>query len=97
MPALLAIASPLVLISGANGYIAMHIIRGLLESSYCVRGTVRSESMIAHLQKTFEAFGHKLDIVVVANITRVILVTSHLCICVEVSVPDDRTARLMEL
>jgi hypothetical protein len=62
-----------------------------------VRGTVRSESMIAHFQKTFEAFGHKLDIVVVVNITRAILVTSHLCICAEVSVPDERTARLMEL
>ena len=31
-----------VLVTGASGYIASHIVRLLLEKGYCVRGTVRS-------------------------------------------------------
>ena len=32
-----------VLVTGANGYIAMWLVRQLLERGYVVRGTVRSE------------------------------------------------------
>ena len=44
----------LVLVTGASGYIAAHIIQQLLENGYKVRGTVRSlrnEQKVAPLRK----------------------------------------------
>ena len=35
-----------ILVSGANGYLAMWVVRTFLERGYAVRGTVRSESKI---------------------------------------------------
>ena len=43
----------LVLVTGASGYIAMHIILQLLEQGYSVRGTLRSLSKEARLRKIF--------------------------------------------
>ncbi|KIP03369.1 hypothetical protein PHLGIDRAFT_110983 [Phlebiopsis gigantea 11061_1 CR5-6] len=59
-----------VLVSGTNGYIAMWVVKSLLEKGYSVRGTVRSESKIAHLKDTFKSYGDKLDVVVVSDITK---------------------------
>jgi nucleoside-diphosphate-sugar epimerase len=69
MPAISPEGAPLVLVSGANGYIAMHVIQALLQRGYRVRGTVRSESKIPHIRTTFAAFSDKLEIVVVEDIT----------------------------
>jgi dihydroflavonol-4-reductase len=44
---------PLVLVTGASGYIAMHCIVQLLEAGYRVRGTLRSLNKEARLRKIF--------------------------------------------
>ena len=68
MPAAL---SGKVLVTGANGYIAVWIVKLLLEAGYSVRGTVRSESKAAHLRKLFSSYGDKLELVIVDDITKV--------------------------
>jgi len=60
-----------VLVSGANGYIAMWVVRTLLEQGYGVRGTVRSADKGRHLFETFDKdYSGKLEIVVVDDITK---------------------------
>jgi nucleoside-diphosphate-sugar epimerase len=71
MPTLTSNSGALVLVTGANGYIALHLVRELLEKGYRVRGTVRSEAKAVHLRKTFESYGDKLEIVIVEDITEV--------------------------
>lgn len=44
----------LVLVTGANGYLASHIVDQLLERGYRVRGTVRDASKALWLQELFE-------------------------------------------
>jgi nucleoside-diphosphate-sugar epimerase len=41
----------LVLITGANGFIGSHIVKGLLKQGYAVRGTVRSEDKAAWIKE----------------------------------------------
>lgn len=71
MPAVPPNTDALVLVSGANGYIAYYVIRVLLEKGYRVRGTVRSGAKVAHLKETFASYKDKLEIVVVPDITAV--------------------------
>ncbi|KAI6010833.1 hypothetical protein F5J12DRAFT_566961 [Pisolithus orientalis] len=59
-----------VLVSGANGYIAMWVIRDLLEHGYSIRGTVRSTKKGEYVKKYFAGYGVKLEIVVVEDITK---------------------------
>ncbi|KAI6167371.1 hypothetical protein EDD17DRAFT_1468946 [Pisolithus thermaeus] len=59
-----------VLVSGANGYIAMWTIRDLLEHGYSVRGTVRSAQKGRYIRKYFADYGEKLELVVVEDITK---------------------------
>eukprot|EP00124_Ichthyophonus_hoferi_P001449 Ihof_evm4s76 gene=Ihof_evmTU4s76 len=60
---------PLVVVTGASGYIASHIVKQLLESNlYRVRGTVRSlsasnEKRVAPLRELSEKTGQALDLV----------------------------------
>jgi uncharacterized protein YbjT (DUF2867 family) len=60
-----------VLVTGANGYIAMWLVRKLLEKGYSVRATVRSEKKGAHMVEYFKSYGDKFEIAVVADITQV--------------------------
>lgn len=60
-----------VLVSGANGYIAVWLVRTLLEKGYAVRGTVRSAEKGKHLKETFAKYGDKFEVVVVEDITKV--------------------------
>jgi uncharacterized protein YbjT (DUF2867 family) len=60
-----------VLVSGANGYIAVWVVRTLLESGYHVRGTVRSAEKGIHLKKIFSAYGDRFELVTVPDITKV--------------------------
>lgn len=59
------------LVTGANGYVAMHIIRESLERGYYVRGTVRSESSKAKISEVFAQYASKLSLAVVPDITNV--------------------------
>jgi dihydroflavonol-4-reductase len=57
---------PLVLVTGATGYIAGHCIRELMEHGYRVRGTVRSmkdAGKTEHLRKMASALGGSLELV----------------------------------
>ncbi|KAK7683028.1 hypothetical protein QCA50_013700 [Cerrena zonata] len=65
-----AITSGKVLVSGANGYIAVWIVKFLLEQGFSVRGTVRSEAKTTHLKELFKSYGDKLELVVVEDITK---------------------------
>ncbi len=38
-----------VLVSGANGFIAVWVVKALLDAGYAVRGTVRDERKAMHL------------------------------------------------
>ena len=62
-----------VLVSGANGFIATWVVRNLLEHGYSVRGTVRSSRKGEHLKKYFAGYGDKLEIVIVEDITKVLV------------------------
>ena len=57
--------------TGANGFVAMWLVRKLLERGFSVRGTVRSESKIAQLKQVFAEFGDKFEGVIVEDITKV--------------------------
>ncbi|KAA1466810.1 NAD-P-binding protein [Dentipellis sp. KUC8613] len=57
------------LVTGANGFIAVWVVRRLLEAGYSVRGTVRSADKGAHLREIFKSYGDKLELVVVPDIT----------------------------
>ncbi|KAI0674155.1 NAD(P)-binding protein [Trametes maxima] len=65
-----AVTTGKVLVTGANGYIAVWVVKSLLDAGFAVRGTVRSESKATHLRNTFKSFGDKLEIVVVEDITK---------------------------
>jgi nucleoside-diphosphate-sugar epimerase len=74
MPALSSDSRPLVLVTGANGYTASHIILALLEAGYRVRGTVRSEASISLVKAPFAQFGDALQVVIIPDLTAVRLV-----------------------
>ncbi|KAL1751107.1 hypothetical protein FB107DRAFT_222671 [Schizophyllum commune] len=59
-----------VLVSGANGYIAMWVVRTLLEKGYSVRGTVRSSAKGAYLSNYFRSYGDKFELAIVDDITK---------------------------
>jgi nucleoside-diphosphate-sugar epimerase len=69
MPAIAAGSK--VLVTGANGFAAIHIVNALLSGGYSVRATLRSESKGTHLKKLFAKYGDKLELVVVPEITKV--------------------------
>ena len=64
-----------VLVSGANGFVAIWLVRTLLEEGYFVRGTVRSAAKGKHLEKLFGDYGDRLDLVIVDDITKVLALT----------------------
>jgi nucleoside-diphosphate-sugar epimerase len=52
-----------ILVTGASGYLASWIIKYLLEDGYKVRGTVRNNKNIGHLQEFKNKFGENFEIV----------------------------------
>lgn len=55
----------LILVTGASGYIAIHIVKLLLEKGYRVRGTVRSlkdEKKVSPLRKLVQNPKHELEL-----------------------------------
>jgi nucleoside-diphosphate-sugar epimerase len=71
-----------VLVSGANGFIAVWVIQTLLEKGYAVRGTVRSLEKGKYLKTLFEKYSDKFELVVVADITKV----SGFCLPISASI-----------
>ncbi|CAL1708192.1 unnamed protein product [Somion occarium] len=59
-----------ILVTGANGFVAVWVIKDLLENGYSVRGTVRSEARGAHVQHLFASYGDKFELVIVEDITK---------------------------
>ncbi|KAL7938577.1 hypothetical protein V8C35DRAFT_288516 [Trichoderma chlorosporum] len=71
MPSLLAtgIEPPaLVVVTGANGFIAQHCVAALLEEGYRVVGTVRSAAKVDTVKKTHKAHP-RLEVAVIEDIT----------------------------
>ena len=66
-----AITSGKVLVTGANGYIAVWVAKTFLEQGFAVRGTVRSEGKATHLRELFKSFGDRFEVVIVEDITKV--------------------------
>ncbi|KAL2683403.1 hypothetical protein Neosp_007873 [[Neocosmospora] mangrovei] len=59
----------LILVTGANGFIATHTITTLLRQGYAVRGAVRSQTSADAVLKTFSDYSNKLSVVVVPDMT----------------------------
>ncbi|KAF8912390.1 hypothetical protein CPB85DRAFT_1375735 [Mucidula mucida] len=70
MPALANINAT-ILVTGANGFLATYIVGDLLKKGYTVHAAVRSEAKGAHLLELYKAYGDKLKLVIVENITKV--------------------------
>ena len=68
MPAISAPAK--VLVTGANGFLAVWIIKELLEKGYTVHGTVRALEKGAHISELFKdaVVSEKLKLVVVPDV-----------------------------
>ena len=60
-----------VLVSGANGFVAVWVVKSLLEKGYAFRGTVRSFDKGEHLKKLFGEYGDKFELAVVEDIQMV--------------------------
>ena len=60
-----------VLVTGANGFLAVWVVKKLLEAGFSVRGTIRSEDKGTYLKKLFASYGDKLEFVIVKDITKV--------------------------
>jgi len=73
-----AVSAPCkVLVTGANGYIGVWIVRQLLEKGYSVRGTVRTSKKGEHLKSLFGTYGQKFELTVVDDITKVVQLSSN--------------------
>lgn len=59
------------LVTGANGFVAGHIIKVALEKGYKVKGAVRTDSSAAHLKETFPTYSSQLSTTIVKDITNV--------------------------
>lgn len=59
-----------VLVTGANGFLALWIVKTLLERGYTVRAAVR-QGRAETLKQLFSSYGDKLEIVYVNDIEKV--------------------------
>ncbi|KAL7914671.1 NAD(P)-binding protein [Trichoderma velutinum] len=59
----------LILVTGANGFIAAHTIITLLDGGYQVRGTVRSEASAETVRNTYSAYSDRFSTAVVPDLT----------------------------
>ncbi|KAL3449635.1 NAD(P)-binding protein [Aspergillus insuetus] len=60
--------SDIILITGASGFLASHILLAFLEAGYRVRGTVRSPETAVHVAARYPQFAEKLSFAVVPDI-----------------------------
>lgn len=57
-------------VTGANGFVAQHIIKEALERGYNVRGTVRSVSSAGKVRTVFADYGSKFSVSIVPELTK---------------------------
>lgn len=57
-----------VLVTGASGFIATHIVDVFLKAGYAVRGTVRSQAKADKVRKAFPEYNEKLSCAIVPDI-----------------------------
>ena len=63
------VSSGKVLVTGANGFVAMWIVESLLRHGYFVRAVVRTEGKGVPLLRTFANAADRLEITVVEDFT----------------------------
>ncbi|TPX30951.1 hypothetical protein SmJEL517_g05623 [Synchytrium microbalum] len=66
----MAFEQGLVLVSGANGYLAMHCVDQLLKKGYKVRGTVRSQAKVSEVVNLFPEHKDSLEVIVVEDMVK---------------------------
>jgi nucleoside-diphosphate-sugar epimerase len=59
----------LVLVTGANGFIATDVLQNLLQGGYHVRGVVRSQASADAVLETFPGYSGSLSVIVVPSMT----------------------------
>ncbi|KAJ5964241.1 NAD-dependent epimerase/dehydratase [Penicillium vulpinum] len=59
-----------ILITGASGFIATHIVRDFLHAGYHVRGTVRSSATAELVRQSFSQFAPQLSLVIVNDMSK---------------------------
>lgn len=60
--------SPTVLITGASGFIAAHVVDRFLEAGYNVRATVRSEKTAEKVLETYNQYANQLSFAIVPDV-----------------------------
>lgn len=58
---------PLVLVSGASGYIGASVVHAFLRAGYPVRGTVRKQAQIDAWRQRFPQYNSQLDFAIVED------------------------------
>ncbi|KAI5464390.1 hypothetical protein BGZ63DRAFT_377583 [Mariannaea sp. PMI_226] len=58
-----------VLVTGASGYVAAHVVGAFLRKGYNVRGTVRSEKTAADVRETHAEFASQLSLAIVPDMS----------------------------
>ncbi|KAL7784640.1 hypothetical protein V8C37DRAFT_395507 [Trichoderma ceciliae] len=58
------------LVTGANGFVALHIIKQALDRGYNVRGTVRSVSSADKIRSVFADYGSKFSVAIVPELSK---------------------------
>ncbi|KAM0254603.1 hypothetical protein ACHAQJ_006639 [Trichoderma viride] len=58
------------LVTGANGFVALHVIKQALDRGYNVRGTVRSVSSAGKVRTVFADYGSKFSVAIVSDLSK---------------------------
>lgn len=62
--------SKTILVTGASGFLATHIVKAFLQQGYYVRGTVRSDQAAANVRKGFSQYSDRLSFAIVEDISQ---------------------------
>ncbi|GJE97179.1 NAD(P)-binding protein [Phanerochaete sordida] len=65
-----AVTKGKVLVTGCNGFVALWVVKQLLEDGYAVRGTVRRESATPYVKDLFKSYGDRFEVMIVPDITK---------------------------
>ncbi|KAE8381212.1 hypothetical protein BDV26DRAFT_289702 [Aspergillus bertholletiae] len=58
----------IILVTGASGFVAAHVIEAFISAGYHVRGTVRSEATAERVKRTFPQYAQQLSFAIVPDI-----------------------------